>query len=86
VAGGPAKAVAGMAIKVAAVADAVAAIHVVHSQNNHIDITDPHRNFSSDEWEQLWIVRSYALQLQESAMLIFANEPKVTTITELGML
>lgn len=83
---GRTKAVAGVATKAAAVADAVAAIHVVHSQNNHIDITDPHRNFSSGEWEQLWTVQFYALQLQEGGILIFANELKVTTIIELGML
>ena len=32
---------------------------------NNVDITDPHRNFTSDEWEQLGTMRSYVLQLRE---------------------
>ncbi|KAI2500889.1 hypothetical protein MHU86_13609 [Fragilaria crotonensis] len=32
---------------------------------NNVDITDPHRNFSSEEWEQLGSMRSYVLQLRE---------------------
>jgi hypothetical protein len=32
---------------------------------NNVDITDPHRNFTSDEWERLGSRRSYVLQLRE---------------------
>ncbi|KAI2495964.1 hypothetical protein MHU86_18531 [Fragilaria crotonensis] len=32
---------------------------------NNVDITDPHRNFTSDEWERLGSMRSYVLQLRE---------------------
>ena len=32
---------------------------------NNVDITDPHRNFSSEEWERLGSMRSYVLQLRE---------------------
>ena len=31
---------------------------------NNVDITDPHRKFTSDEWERLGTMRSYILQLQ----------------------
>ena len=34
---------------------------------NNVDITDPHRNFSANEWERLGIMRSYVLQLREGA-------------------
>lgn len=32
---------------------------------NNVDITDPHRNFSADEWDRLGTMRSYVLQLRE---------------------
>ena len=32
---------------------------------NNVDITDAHRSFTSDEWEQLGTMRSYILQLRE---------------------
>ena len=32
---------------------------------NNVNITDPHRNFSSEEWERLGSMRSYVLQLRE---------------------
>ncbi|KAI2492944.1 hypothetical protein MHU86_21583 [Fragilaria crotonensis] len=32
---------------------------------NNVDITDPHRNFTSDEWERLGSMRSYVIQLRE---------------------
>ena len=32
---------------------------------NNVDISDPHRNFSADEWERLGTMRSYVLQLRE---------------------
>ena len=32
---------------------------------NNVDITDPHWNFTSDEWERLGTMRSYILQLRE---------------------
>jgi hypothetical protein len=32
---------------------------------NNVDITDPHRNFTPDEWERLGSMRSYVLQLRE---------------------
>ncbi|KAI2498698.1 hypothetical protein MHU86_15765 [Fragilaria crotonensis] len=32
---------------------------------NNVDITDPHRNFSAEEWERLGTMRSYVLQLRE---------------------
>ena len=32
---------------------------------NNVDITDPHRNFTSDEWERLGTMRSYVLQLRD---------------------
>ena len=33
---------------------------------NNVDITDPHRNFSSEEWDQgLGTMRSYVIQLRE---------------------
>jgi hypothetical protein len=33
--------------------------------NNNVSITDPHRNFTSAEWERLGTMRSYVLQLRE---------------------
>ena len=35
------------------------------SYANNVDITDPHRNFTPDEWERLGSMRSYVLQLQD---------------------
>ena len=35
------------------------------SYANNVDITDPHRNFTSDEWERLGSMRSYVLQLRD---------------------
>jgi hypothetical protein len=35
------------------------------SYSNNVDVTDPHRNFTSDEWERLGSMRSYVLQLRE---------------------
>jgi len=35
------------------------------SYANNVDVTDPHRNFTSDEWERLGSMRSYVLQLRE---------------------
>ncbi|KAI2509502.1 hypothetical protein MHU86_4879 [Fragilaria crotonensis] len=36
------------------------------SYANNVDITDPHRNFTSDEWERLGsMLRSYVIQLRE---------------------
>ena len=32
---------------------------------NNVDITDPHRNFTSEEWDKLGTMRSYVIQLQE---------------------
>jgi hypothetical protein len=32
---------------------------------NNVDVTDPHRNFTSDEWERLGSMRSYVLQQRE---------------------
>ena len=32
---------------------------------NNVDITDPHRSFSSEEWDRLGTMRSYILQLRE---------------------
>ena len=32
---------------------------------NNVDITDPHRNFTSDEWDRLGTMRSYVLQLRD---------------------
>ncbi|KAI2498915.1 hypothetical protein MHU86_15543 [Fragilaria crotonensis] len=32
---------------------------------NNVDSTDPHRNFSSEEWERLGTMQSYVLQLRE---------------------
>ena len=32
---------------------------------NNVDITDPHRNFTAEEWERLGSMRSYVLQLRE---------------------
>jgi hypothetical protein len=32
---------------------------------NNVDITDPHRNFSADEWDRLGSMRSYVMQLRE---------------------
>ncbi len=37
------------------------------SYANNVDVTDPHRNFTSDEWEQLGSMRSYVLQLREGS-------------------
>ena len=32
---------------------------------NNVDITDPHQNFSSEEWDRVGTMRSYVLQLRE---------------------
>ena len=32
---------------------------------NNVDITDPHRNFTSEEWDKLGTMRSYVIQLRE---------------------
>jgi hypothetical protein len=32
---------------------------------NNVDITDPHRNFTLDEWERLGSIHSYVLQLRD---------------------
>ena len=32
---------------------------------NNVDITDPHRNFTSAEWEKLGTMQNYILQLRE---------------------
>jgi hypothetical protein len=37
---------------------------------NNVDFTDPHRNFSSDEWDQLGTMRPYVLQLREAAEVV----------------
>ena len=43
---------------------------------NNVDNTDPHRNFTPDEWERLGSMRSYVLQL--AAMLATEEATRVT--------
>ena len=31
----------------------------------NVDISDPHRNYTSDEWERLGSMRAYVLQLRD---------------------
>ena len=66
----PAVVAAAASAAVAALDEDVTAVDVIagterRTYANNVDISDPHRNFTSDEWDRLGSMRSYVLQLRD---------------------
>jgi hypothetical protein len=45
---------------------------------NNVDITDPHRNFTSAEWEKLGTMRNYVCNCKKVAAVVVAEETRIT--------
>ena len=53
---------------------------------NNVDITDPHRNFTSAEWEKLGTMRSYVLQLRDGGGKVATMAEATQRIDQLPVL